>query len=515
MDMKDFIVWLGCIIIVGLALTFWISYRHRLPSEQSQPTELPRKDKVLQTRSGPKKVRPPAGAGRFYPADPQKLYQTVAQLLAKKPSVGIGNATIIHVPHAGYVYSGEVAAAAFRELNKNFRRVFILAANHSGEARFSGVSIPPVSHYAIPGAEIALDAVADELLQNPLFIEKPEAHTMYMVEVELPFLHALKGRPETPDFTIVPMILGKLSRDQIQQLATILSTYADDETVFVFSVDLSHFYTAAKAQRLDKRAISGVMSRNRNTLAKASTDGNHVLITMVELAELLELDATHLDYRHSGMVSGDNSRVVGYGAIAFHKPLRIAKETRDKLLQLARQTISEYLDNKTYQEPDPELLATHPILEIPKGVFVTLKKNGNQLRGCIGELIYSDSLYKGIQRCAVKAAVNDRRFKPVGKDELKELSLSISVLEHPRQMRVNSPVEYLKRLRPHEDGVILIHKGRRSTYLPEVWEQIPDPEQFLSSLCLKQGSPASCWQDKETVLYSYRATVFGEENLVH
>ena len=503
--MKDFIVWLSCIVVIGLSLTFWVSCKHSSLNEHS------RKDRVLQTRSGPKNVRPPAGAGSFYPADPQKLFQTVERFLAKKPSVGIGNATIIHVPHAGYVYSGEVAAAAFRELNKHFRRVFILAANHSGEARFSGVSIPPVSHYAIPGAEIALDAVADELLQNPLFIEKPEAHTMYMVEVELPFLHALKGRPETPDFTIVPMILGQLSREQIQQLASTLSSYADEETVFVFSVDLSHFYPAAKARRLDAQAINAVMSRARNALAKVTTDGNQVLMTMVELADLLELDATHLDYRHSGMVSGDNSKVVGYGAIAFHEPLHLKKETRDQLLNLARQTISEYLDNKTYKTPDPELLAAYPILDIPKGVFVTLKINGRQLRGCIGELIYSDSLYKVVQRCAIKAAVNDSRFKPVSKDELEKLSLSISVLEHPRQVRVNSPLEYLKRLQPHEDGVILIHKGRRSTYLPEVWEQLPDPVQFLSRLCLKQGSPTSCWQDKETVLYSYRASVFGEE----
>ncbi len=509
--MKDFIVWLSCILVIGLALTFWISARHSLPKKKSLSTVLTRKEQVLHTRSGPKKVRPPAGSGSFYPADPRKLYLAVEQLLSKKPPVGIANAKVIHVPHAGYVYSGEVAAAAFRELDRNFRRVFILAANHSGDARFSGVSIPPVSHYAIPGAEIALDDVADKLLQDPLFTEKPEAHTMYMVEVELPFLHALKGRPESPDFTIVPLILGRLSQEQILQLATTLSHYADDETVFVFSVDLSHFYTAAQAERLDSQAINAVMSRDRNALAKATTDGNHVLMTMVELADLLELDATNLAYRHSGMVTGDNSKVVGYGAIAFHKPVRFEKETRAQLLQLARQTIGDYLDGKTYKEPGAELLASHPVMEIPKGVFVSLKKKG-QLRGCIGELIYSGPLYKGIQRCAVKAAVNDPRFKAVSKDELEGLSLSISVLEHPRQIRVNSPDAYLKRLRPHEDGVILIHKGRRSTYLPEVWEQLPDPEQFLANLCLKQGSPASCWQAKETVIYSYRASVFGEED---
>ena len=509
--MKYFSIWLLGILVAGLGLTLLVSGKHDVSNKQLLPPLQDQQESVFQSKPRPRNVRPPAGAGSFYPADPQKLSQVVDQLLMKKPSVGIGNANIIHVPHAGYIYSGEVAAASFRELKKDFRRVFILAANHSGDARFSGVSIPPVSHYAIPGTEIALDVVADKLLQDPLFVEKPAAHNMYMLEVELPFLHALKGRPQTPDFTIIPMIVGKLSNEQTVQLAMILSAYADDETVFVFSVDLSHFYTAAQAKNLDSQTIDAVMSRDRQALAKATTDGNHVLMTMIELADLLELDSTHLDYRHSGMVSGDNNKVVGYSAIAFHEPVHFEKETRNQLLQLSRQTISEYIESKSYKEPAPKLLAALPAMNIPKGVFVTLKING-QLRGCIGELIYTGPLYKGIQRCAVNAALNDSRFKPVSKDELEKLSLSISILEHPRQVLVNSPLEYLKRLHPHEDGVILMHKGHQSTFLPEVWEQLPDPVQFLSRLCLKQGSPSSCWQDKETVLYSYRATVFAEED---
>ena len=504
--MKEYIVWLGGIIIVGLTLTFMISARHSKAMELSLPF-----DNEPKVRSMDKKVRAPAGVGLFYPAEPEVLYRDVSQMLAKKPSVGIGNATIIHVPHAGYVYSGEVAAAAFRELNKNFRRVFILAANHTGGARFKGVSIPSVSHYGIPGVEIALDAITDKLLKNPLFIEKPEVHTKYMLEVELPFLQVLNGQKETPDFTIVPLIVGQLNQKQIKEVATILSRYADDETVFVFSADLSHFYPERQARRLDLAAINGVMSRDRKELAKASTDGNQILLAMVELADLLKLDATHLDYRHSGMASGDNSKVVGYGAIAFHKPVFFSTESREQLLKIGRQAIRDHLDGKTNSDPEPDLLASYPLMQIPRGVFVTLKKNG-QLRGCIGNLFSSAPLYKGVQDNAISAAVRDRRFRPVSKQELTGLDLSISVLEYPSQVLVESPSEYVQRLKPHVDGVILVHKGRQSTYLPEVWDQIPDPVDFLSKLCLKQGSKAACWLDDETTIYSYRATVFSEED---
>lgn len=508
--MKIFIVWLGCIIVTALGLTFWISARHSSSMEISIDAFRGKGSRSSEVRAMPKKVRAPAGVGLFYPADPRELYRQVEQLLTKTGPVGIGNATIIHVPHAGYVYSGEVAAAAFRELDRNFRRVFILAANHSGEVRFDGVSIPPVSHYAIPGAEIALDGIVDKLLQNPLFSEKPEVHTKYMLEVELPFLHALQGWPKIPGFTIVPLILGGLSGQQAIELATILSGYADDDTVFVFSVDLSHFYSAPQAHRLDAQTIEAIMSRNRHELAQATSDGNQVLLTMVELGDLLGLEATHLAYGHSGMVSGDNSKVVGYGATAFHRPLHFDRESREQLLRIARQTIGDHLEGKTARVLEPQLLAAYPLLQIPRGVFVTLKKDG-RLRGCIGELVSSGPLYKGVQRCALNAAVNDARFKPVGRKELAELSLSISVLEYPSQMVVDSPGEYLQRLRPNEDGVILVHKGRRSTYLPEVWAQIPEPAEFLAQLCLKQGSPAACWLDKETVLYSYRATVIAED----
>lgn len=459
----------------------------------------------------PKKIRPAAGAGSFYPAEAKTLYDQVAALYAAAPPLGLKGVNAILVPHAGYIYSGKVAAAAFREVPNTFKRVFILAANHNSQADYSGVSIPDATHYAIPGAEIPLDSIVDLLHQEPGFTRVAAAHTMYMIEAELPFLLYRRGLPAPADFTIVPMVLGRMDDTAVRHLAATLNRYAAPGTLFVFSADLSHFYTDEQARRLDNYTIQTILERNLAGMNQAVTDGNQVLRTMLELAELQNWDATRLAYANSGDVNGDKQRVVGYGAIAFHEPFWLTATERRALLGLARRTIAGYLTDGRIEEPAPTVLDENPIYRIPRGIFVTLKKNG-QLRGCIGELISAKPLYKGVQSCAVKSAVSDSRFEPVRPGELDGLTLSISILEYPRRIRVDTPEQYPDKLHPGRDGVILLYKGRQSTYLPQVWEQLPDPRRFLENLCLKQGSPAGCWQEKDAELYRYGAYEFDEES---
>jgi len=463
----------------------------------------------LQVRQQDLPVRQPAGAGLFYPKDAEELFASVERMLGQGRPLGLPATRAILVPHAGYMYSGEVAAAAMRELARGFRRVFIIAANHSAKADFTGVSLPPFRSYAIPGAEIPVSRVVDDLLGDPFFTSAPDAHAAYMIEVELPFLHALAGRPEKPSFAIIPMIAGKLDQEGISKLAETLNSYADEETVFVFSVDLSHFYPDATARQLDYHTIDAILSRDAGALATATADGNQVLMAMIGLAEQNGWDSTLLQYKNSGDVTGDRSRVVGYAGIAFHQPVDFAPAQRRALLDLARTTLENYLESGT----DPPVAAParlDPILAIPRGVFVTLKQNG-QLRGCIGDIVSNKPLSEGVRSCAIKSATRDPRFKPVTRDELDGLAISISVLDYPRLVKVHNPSEYPGLLKPGRDGVILIHKGRQSTYLPQVWQDLPDPVTFLSSLCRKQGSPADCWQDPETQLFRYGAYEFGEK----
>jgi AmmeMemoRadiSam system protein A/AmmeMemoRadiSam system protein B len=414
------------------------------------------------------------------------------------------------VPHAGYAFSGEVAAAAFREVERGVRRIFLLAANHNGRAPFSGVSLPQVTHYAIPGAMIPLSAVVGELQKDALFTHEPGAHTMHMIEVELPFLHHLHGRSEEPNYTIVPMILGHMDEGAVDHLATVLDSYADPDTLFVFSVDLSHFYPYARARELDRYTVDAIMSRDRRAIARAVTDGNQVLETMLALADRHGWETTLGMARNSGDVSGNKNRVVGYASVLFHRPFFLTRRERQELLGLARQFVEERVRHDRGPEPDEAWLDRHPRFRIPRGVFVTLEKEG-RLRGCMGDIVGQQPLYVGVRNAAIRAAVADPRFRPVTEDELGDLAISISVLEYPSRVNVSHAEEYLDVLRPLKDGVILVHEGKRSTFLPQVWEDIPDPQTFLSRLALKQGSPADAWRSPSTVLYRYGAYVFGED----
>jgi MEMO1 family protein len=461
--------------------------------------------------AGPRIVRPPSVAGQFYPEDPQELYRDVSEFLAASPSAGLRGVRAILVPHAGYVFSGEVAAAAFRELQPDFRTVFVLAANHNGRADFSGVSVPDVTHYAIPGAEIPLSPVVSRLRENKLITYVPEAHTMHMIEIELPFLHLLQGRPAEANFSIVPMILGRMSDDDIDGLAALLDSYAEPSTVFVFSVDLSHFYPDETARDLDGYTVDSIMAQDREALKRATTDGNHVLATMLALARRRGWEPTFLAARNSSDANGDTGRVVGYAAVAFHEPIELTAEEKDTLLKFARTSIEEQLRHGRAPEMGEDLLKRFPIFRMPRAVFVTLEKEG-RLRGCIGDLVSRAPLYSGVLKNAVAAAVEDPRFRPVTEGELGDLTITISVLGYPTRVKVDRPEQYLEALRPGQDGVILVYEGRRSTFLPEVWKEIPDPAEFLTHLSLKQGSPRDAWRSPSAVLYRYGAHIFGEES---
>jgi hypothetical protein len=466
----------------------------------------------LEVLAGPPQVRAPVVAGQFYPSDPGELFKEVTRLLASSPAIGLRGVHTILVPHAGYPFSAAVAAASFRELDRNFRRVFILASNHNGATSFTGVSLPDETRYAIPGAEIPLSGVLNDLRDPTLFVHEPLAHVLHMVEVELPFLQQLRGRPQPADYTIVPMILGGMDPKAVDRLAAVLDGYADPTTVFVFSVDLSHYYPDQTARQLDQYTVDALMARDRAAIMSARTDGDQVLDTMLALVQRRGWQPTFLMARNSGDANGEKGRVVGYAAIAFHEPFSLSDAERRALLAFARTRVEEQVRHGHVPEPEGAWFDQHPIFRIPRGVFVTLEKKGH-LRGCVGDLMPTKPLYLGVQDAAVSAAVNDPRFPPVAEVELRDLSISISVLDYPARVQVSRPEDYLQVLRPGKDGVILEYNGRRSTFLPHVWQELPKPEDFLSSLALKQGAPADAWRSPSAVLYRYEAYAFGEDSI--
>lgn len=185
-------------------------------------------------------------------------------------------------------------------------------------------------------------------------------------------------------------------------------------------------------------------------------------------------------------------------------------EEKKFLLTLARRTLELYLEKKTLPEIDWEKVS--PLLREKRGCFVTLEKQ-HRLRGCIGHLQPREPLIKAVLQNAVNAAVRDHRFPPVTREELDDLSIEISMLTVPKLLEHNGPEDLLAKLVPERDGVILKNSYHQSTYLPQVWKQLPQKEEFLSRLCLKGGGRADCWKDPKTEIYIYRAQVFSEEEL--
>jgi AmmeMemoRadiSam system protein A len=176
------------------------------------------------------------------------------------------------------------------------------------------------------------------------------------------------------------------------------------------------------------------------------------------------------------------------------------------LLSLARKTIAEDLGVECEVLVRPE---DAEILKEKRGVFVTLNI-GKELRGCIGNIIPIYTLENAVKKNAINAAFEDPRFWPITKEEFGEVRLEISVLTVPKRMEYKNADDLLEKLTPLKDGVILRKLSYEATYLPQVWEDLMDKEQFLGSLCVKAGMNAGEWKKADLVVETYQAEVFGE-----
>ena len=187
---------------------------------------------------------------------------------------------------------------------------------------------------------------------------------------------------------------------------------------------------------------------------------------------------------------------------------QISDEEGKALVYLARKAIEEYLRDGIIID----------LKDIPyenwkkKGAsFVTLEnKYTGQLRGCIGSIIPVQPLYKDVIRNAIAAATQDPRFPPVTYEELPDIRVKVSILSFPEPLPYKDPQDLLNKIEPFKDGLILKYGNNQGTFLPDVWEELPDKIQFMSHLCLKAGLPQDCWLTLPVEIYRYRTKVFSE-----
>ena len=248
---------------------------------------------------------------------------------------------------------------------------------------------------------------------------------------------------------------------------------------------------------------------------------------IIPILIVLEMAGKHgwkpvlLHYSNSGDTAGGRSQVVGYAAIAFygdssmqkkHNQQQIDPQLGQALIKLARQTIMKRLGLKISDKKSHSVAAAvkDEALKARCGTFVTLKIAGH-LRGCIGSLAAEESIVDGVKRNAVNAAFHDPRFSPLTVEEIEDMDIEISILTKPQPLEYIDSVNLISKLRVNIDGVILKKGPASATFLPQVWEQLPRPEKFLSHLCVKAGLSANAWKNTKLEISTYQVQYFEEK----
>ena len=549
------------VLVLGVLATALIGCK-----SQSPPPASPG-----QAATRPAKVRPAAVAGMFYPNRREDLQAEIDKHLAKAPDNELSDLRAIVCPHAGYEYSGPVAACAYRQLRgRSFKTVIVLAGSHY--AMFPGGCMGDHTAWATPLGEVPLSGVVDELdgrgpfartlqarvqrpdwwrqspAELPPFGQDTPVTWEHSLEVQVPFLQRVLGA-----FELVPVVFGEV---EPAKAADVLDACLDAHTLIVASTDLSHFLPAEAARARDTATVKAICDLKSDAIDGRDACGHAAVKVLLELARRNQWQTHYLDYRNSGDTAGNPSRVVGYAAIAFtgppgaRKPLpprptrpaapaapsepapagsgepsappatgaeRSASQPahfppadRRALLALARRTVQAAARGEAL--PDPASAGLSKLCDQPKGCFVTLNRDG-RLRGCIGNILPQPdrSLGLAVVDNAVNAALRDHRFRPVTPDEVAQLHIEISVLTAPQELSFSSPQDLLAKLRPNFDGVILQVGRFSATFLPQVWRQIPDPEQFLNQLSYKAGLQPTAWQMDNAKVLTYQVEAFEEE----
>ena len=418
----------------------------------------------------------------FYPGDPRSLDAEIDELMGGveqfAPRLGFPKALI--VPHAGYIYSGPVAARAYDDIAPArgiVRRVVLLGPVHRVAVR--GLALPAVEFFDTPLGRIPVDAdAARELAALPQVVGSAPAHAMeHSLEVQLPFLQKALGT-----FTLVPLAVGTASAEEVA--AVLERVWGGPETLIVISTDMSHYHAYDDARRIDAATIERI--------ARFATDINHEeacgatpLNGLMFLCRKKNLKIELLAACNSGDTAGGKGRVVGYSSFGLHDGSGVSLDEAGRiLLAIARDEVEKALFQKQKRQ------ANLAWLRQAGATFVTLTKSGGALRGCIGSLQAARPVGIDVAENALGAAFRDPRFPAMTAQEWPQCSVEVSLLGAAKPIRFADEADLLSQIRAGEDGLILEHGGKRATFLPQVWESIPDAKLFLLELIKKAGLPA-------------------------
>lgn len=473
--------------------------------------------------------RQPVVAGQFYPGEASALKTDLQQYFQDcSDEERKGELAAIIAPHAGYKYSGRVAASAYHQIDpqKNYDNIFILAPSH--HVRFEGASLYAQGDYLTPLGKVEVNRKLVQKLtgQHKFFKYHGPAHEKeHSLEVQLPFLqHHLQE-----DFQIVPIVTGTHDLQVIRQMARALQPYFNGRNLFVVSTDFSHYPPYDDAVEVDAATAEAVGTNSPSELlqvlrANADKDISRLatsmcgwpgMLTLLNMSskESSAIEVRKLLYRNSGDITGDHSRVVGYWAMSMirkkhhtknkHMDFQLSQEEKHTLLKIARQTVNSYVRDNRIPEVDEKELTEN--LQVHIGAFVTLSMQG-ELRGCIGRFGAEMPLYEVVRNMAVAACSEDARFPPVKEEELKDIAIEVSVLTPLKEIASPADIELGR------DGIYIRKGPHTGTLLPQVAEKTGwSKEEFLGHCARdKAGIGWNGWKDENAELYAYQAIIFKE-----
>jgi AmmeMemoRadiSam system protein B/AmmeMemoRadiSam system protein A len=476
---------------------------------------------ALSTTSVRAADRAPVWAGRFYPAEREALVAAIQgftrRALEHQPSLPANKSLkALILPHAGYAFSGAVAAYAWHVLNQaRFDKVILMGPDH--RVGFSSAAVSDADAWLTPLGRIPLHPDSRRLCRDSDDFRAIPASDAgeHCLEVILPFLQTY-----LKEFQLVPVVLGPSDH---RQMAAAIDPLLDTNTLLVVSSDLSHYLTYEQAVAKDKATVAAILALNQDQILteENSACGKYPIAVLLDLARRHHWQPVLLDYANSGDTAGDRRQVVGYAAIAFfgEKPMssssasqfEISADQGQALVALARQTLMTRFKQTIPPDRKAQIEARlqDPALQAQCGTFVTLK-TGGQLRGCIGSLVGREPLVEGVRTNALNAAFHDPRFRPLTAKELDQVSIEVSILTAPQPLDYADAEDLVAKLKPHVDGVTIRKGFSGATFLPQVWEQLPDARTFLSHLCLKAGLAGDAWRQGDLEVETYQVQYFEE-----
>ncbi|MDD3238096.1 MAG: AmmeMemoRadiSam system protein B [Candidatus Gastranaerophilales bacterium] len=426
------------------------------------------------------KIKQSSAMGTFYFEDKKELLSQLKTIFSHEKVYDVESRAII-VPHAGYVFSGALAAKGYQCLKKTIKNIFIISPVHY--VPIDEVTLCSYDFFKTPLGTIPVnkDIVADIVKHFGAQVSDIPFEKEHAIEVQIPFIQYLYE-----DVRIIPVLA---SGNQVEKISNIIKKYyKDEENAFVISTDLSHFHTDVEAKKIDKITAEMIEQQDLSGFQSEQACGSTGLCAAVDFAKANQYSFIRIGLTNSAAVTADKDRVVGYGAWMLQEMTKsefIKEYFSPFAISVCYKSIAMGLNNKKL-DAQVELKVIPPVFDELGASFVTLKTDGS-LRGCIGSIIAHRPLIADLINNASAAAFQDPRFAPLTEDEFDNLDISISLLSAPMKIEFSGEQDLLQKIKPFEDGIIIKDGAHQAVYLPSVWEQLPEKVMFLNSLKQKAG----------------------------